>query len=104
MKNAPDPLYRIDGSWYVCFDRLLAPTTSECNVLSFGVNLDYTFDKAMNENFGCNVHSFDPVVEDKLFADIRKSNPSLAQSAVIEVNKKWTFYKFEIFYMGNLFR
>ena len=45
----------------------LAPSKNECNVLSFE-----SFDMDINVNYGCNVHSFDPFVEAKRFADIRQ--------------------------------
>ena len=88
-----DLLWRIDGAWFVCFDSTLAPIQNKCNVLSFGVNDDESFDYEINTKYGCNVHSFDPFIESKRFADLRKSSPSLKESNVIKVNSKWHFYR-----------
>lgn len=93
VANAPHPLYRIDGAWFVCLDGKLAPRQDDCHVLSFGVNRDYTFDKAMTTNYGCHVYSFDPLIEDTLFANIRSSDPRLVFSVVLNVTDKWKFYK-----------
>lgn len=90
VKNAPHPLYRIDGSWFVCFDGGLAPRNDHCNVLSFGINNDYSFDETMNQQYGCHVHSFDPFVENEFFKSKRKDS----LTSVIQVNPKWTFYRY----------
>ena len=94
LRNAPDPLYRIDGSWFICLDGNLRPK-SNCNIFSFGINNDYTFDQTMNEQFGCHVYSFDPFVEADLFARLRRENTYLSNSIRIPVNPKWNFYKYE---------
>lgn len=91
--NAPDPLYRIDGAWFVCFDDDLAPRPNQCRVLSFGVNNDHTFDQEMIDKYGCEVHSFDPIVEAALFASVRAQKPALANAPILPVNNKWKFYK-----------
>lgn len=93
VKNAPSPLYRIDGSWFICLDDHLAPKKNKCNVLSFGINNDYSFDEVMNKEYGCRVFSFDPFVEAGFFNEIRSSNKELAQSSIISINPKWTFYR-----------
>lgn len=93
IKNALHPLYRIDGAWFICFDDKLAPLKFNCNVLSFGINNDYTFDMEMNKDFGCNVFSFDPFIEADLFAKIRADNKNLSQSINIKVNQNWNFYR-----------
>ena len=93
---APEPLWRIDGSWFVCFDKKLAPVKNDCNILSFGISSDDSFDYDFNTNYGCNVFSFDPIVEDQRFANIRKLDPKLKDSNIIEVNKKWEFYRIGI--------
>lgn len=94
IQNSPHPLYRIDGAWFICLDGQLGPKKDECNVLSFGINNDYSFDLEMNRDFGCSVFSFDPIVEADIFSKIRSSNNNLAQSVQIKVNPKWTFYKY----------
>lgn len=91
-----DPSHRIDTAWFVCFDGLLAPNNNSCNILSFGINHWESFDDRMNNDFGCNVYSFDPFIEDIRFANIRKNNPHLEKSNVLEVNKKWKFYRIGI--------
>ena len=94
IQNSPHPLYRIDGAWFICLDGQLAPKKDDCNVLSFGISNDYSFDLEMNRDFGCSVFSFDPIVEADIFSKIRSSNNNLAQSVQIKVNPKWTFYKY----------
>lgn len=96
IKNVPDPLFRIDSAWFTCMDDFVAPNKDHCNVLSFGISDDYSFDIEMNRDYGCSVYSFDPIVEAKLFANIRASNKDLAQSYEIRVNPKWVFYKYLI--------
>lgn len=92
VKNAPHPLYRIDGSWFICLDGRLGPEKNACTVMSFGINHDYTFDEIMNRDYGCRVVSFDPYVEAGVFANLRKIN-ALGESSTIPVNPKWTFYR-----------
>lgn len=50
--NAPNELYRIDGAWFVCLDDELAPQKNNCNIFSFGVNHDYSFEDDITHNFG----------------------------------------------------
>lgn len=95
IKNAPNPLYRIDGAWFICFDDQLAPLKFNCTILSFGINHDFTFDMEMNKEFGCNILSFDPFIEADIFAKIRAANKYLSKSIVIKVNSKWSFYKYK---------
>lgn len=92
--NAPDPLYRIDGAWYVCFDKGLAPEINGCHVLSFGINFDYSFDWEMNNKYGCHVHSFDPFVEAPFFRTIRITRKNAFLNPIIKINPKWKFYKY----------
>lgn len=93
VNNAPDELWRIDGAWYICLDSKAEPQKSNCNVLSLGINHDYTFDNEMHNSFGCNVFSFDPFVEAEKFRKIRQSSPSLNNSPVLQVDDKWKFYR-----------
>ena len=94
VNNAPHKLWRIDGAWFLCLDWQFNLNKNEgCNILSFGINQDYSFDFDLNKNYECNVHSFDPFFEAKLFSDIRESNELLKFSPKINVNPKWTFYR-----------
>ncbi len=93
VSQTNDPLWRIDGAWFICFDEKLAPKKDSCNILSFGINKDESFDSAFNTNYGCNVFSFDPFVEAEIFSKIRQSDPSLKDSNLIKVNSKWFFYR-----------
>jgi hypothetical protein len=99
VKNAPRPDYRIDGGWFVCFDGQLNPVRGICNVLSFGINHDYTFDEIMEKDYGCHVYSFDPFVETKLFKSIRDKNPALNGSSHIPVNSRWSFYRLHLCFL-----
>lgn len=47
-----------DGGWDVCLDRPFYPSHN-CNVYSFGINWDFSFDDAISK-LNCTVHSFDP--------------------------------------------
>ena len=94
--GAPKPdnkQQRVEGAWFVCFDRSLAPMANKCNVLSFGINTDESFDFEMNRDYGCIVHSFDPFIESGRFTQIRNKNQSLKNSFLIPVNDKWKFYR-----------
>jgi len=93
ISKTNDLLWRIDGAWFVCFDGKLAPKKNSCNVLSFGINDDESFDLDFNSNYGCNVFSFDPFVEAEIFSKIRQSDSSLKDSNLIKVNPKWFFYR-----------
>ena len=93
ISKTNDALWRIDGAWFICFDGKLAPKKDSCNVLSFGISTDESFDLDFNSNYGCNVFSFDPFVEAEMFAKIRQSDPSLKDSNLIKVNPKWFFYR-----------
>lgn len=90
--NAPDSLYRIDGAWFVCMDMNISPMKNQCNVLSFGINTDPSFDLEMSEKFGCNVYSFDPFIEADYFKSIRNSDTKLFNSYVLNAGPKWKFY------------
>lgn len=96
VANAPHPLYRIDGAWFICMDAWLEPRENDCRVFSFGINEDFSFDKHMNEELGCHVYSFDPEVEAVMFARLRASQPGIDDSPVLKVNEKWRFYRLDI--------
>jgi hypothetical protein len=88
-----DALFRVDGAWFVCMDRLVRPYPNECTILSFGISSDESFDEAMNEKYKCHVHSFDPNIETSRFAHVRSSKPELAEAVKLQVNPSWHFYK-----------
>jgi hypothetical protein len=92
-------LFRIDGAWFVCFDHLVGPVKGACNVLSFGISSDESFDLEMNEKYGCNVHSFDPNIETTRFMNARAANPKQAGAVSLEMNKRWHYYKIGL--VGN---
>ncbi|PVD23466.1 hypothetical protein C0Q70_16738 [Pomacea canaliculata] len=48
-----------DGGWDVCDDIEHRPQPP-CLVYSFGINHDFSFDDAVSDKYGCEVHSFDP--------------------------------------------
>ena len=95
-KPTNNKLLRYEGAWFVCFDGKLAPKSNDCNILSFGINNDPSFDYEINKDYGCSVHSFDPYIEADLFIGIRNSKPELRNSFIIEVNSKWKFYSLGI--------
>jgi len=95
IKNAPDPLYRIDGAWFVCYDQPFIFKTGDCNVLSFGINHDPSFDIEMVYNHKCLVHSFDPIVESGIFADERKKL-GLTNAATLNIESNWFFHRIGI--------
>ncbi|KAL4240661.1 hypothetical protein ACF0H5_001452 [Mactra antiquata] len=53
-----------DGGWDICDEEKLRPqrnkSTSSCLVYSFGINNDFSFDEAIRDYYGCDVHCFDP--------------------------------------------
>jgi hypothetical protein len=94
IKNAPNELHRIDGAWFVCFDGKASPSYNDCNILSFGINHDDSFDEVMNNQYGCNVYSFDPFVEPPRVKQIRAKNN--IQGTEVELSKNWWFYSLGI--------
>ncbi|KAJ3125269.1 hypothetical protein HK098_000394 [Nowakowskiella sp. JEL0407] len=50
-----------EGVWQVCFDKL-TKLPEDCQIYSFGINNDFTFDDAIIQATGCTVHSFDPTM------------------------------------------
>ncbi|XP_071116922.1 probable methyltransferase-like protein 24 [Haliotis cracherodii] len=48
-----------DGGWNVCEDPPYEIKTP-CNIYSFGINNDWSFDDAVATTYGCQVHSYDP--------------------------------------------
>jgi hypothetical protein len=95
----PNKLSRVDGAWFVCFDKGLSPVQDKCNIISFGINTDESFDRDMNTNYGCRVESFDPYIENKVFRAIRNKDDSLRNRVTLGVNKKWRFHRIGV--VGN---
>ena len=84
---------RVEGAWYVCFDKGVEVIENKCNIISFGVSSDESFDRAMNNDYGCRVESFDPYVENDFFKGIRNKDAKLAQAVTLTVNPKWHFHR-----------
>ena len=93
LPNAKHSMDRVEGAWYVCFDEGLSVRRNACTVISFGVNDDESFDRAMNNDYGCRVDSFDPFIENGFFKAIRGKDPKLAQSVTLTVNPSWHFHR-----------
>jgi FkbM family methyltransferase len=93
-----DLLFRIDGAWFICADKLVGPRVYHCTVLSFGISFDDSFDLSMNEKYGCHVHSFDPNVEARRFLEARIRRHGKVDDPVkysrIKVKNNWHFYRF----------
>ena len=98
LSKIKDESYRIDGAWFICFDKKLELIAKNCRILSFGINHDYTFDEQMNNDFKCQVESFDPFVEANMFRDIRNRSPMLENAKSITVNEYpvWRFHRIGI--------
>ena len=96
VKATNDSMWRIDGAWYICFDKLFATKKYDCNVLSFGIAGDDYFDFEMNEKYKCNVYSFDPYIESERITVIRNSNRYLKNSKILKIKRNWIFYKIGI--------
>jgi hypothetical protein len=92
VKKAPDPLFRIDGAWFVCADSKLL-VVENCTVLSFGVHEDFSFDKEMVNKYKCRVESFDPFAEASFFSDLRARHSSLKTSVSLQVQPRWSFHR-----------
>lgn len=101
IEKLPDKLYRVEGAWFVCFDKGVAPVINKCTVLSIGINHDETFDNEMNSVYQCRVESLDPYVESKFFRDIRIKRSNVDSkflfSKVININRKWRYHKMGIY-------
>ncbi|ELU18121.1 hypothetical protein CAPTEDRAFT_191892 [Capitella teleta] len=51
-----------DGGYPLCEDKTFALKKNDCLVYSFGIRNDWSFDDALYEKMGCEVHSFDPSI------------------------------------------
>jgi hypothetical protein len=86
-------IFLIKGAWFICLDEGIAPIKNDCVVLSFGINNDESFDREMNNNFGCQIESFDPFIENTFFMSYRSRNIKLKDSVTLKVNDKWRFHR-----------
>ena len=84
---------RIDGAWFICFDKNLFRTRENkcCTILSFGINKDPSFDIEMVYNNKCRAESFVPFVEADMFKAVRDKDPSLASAVTSNIESKWSF-------------
>lgn len=95
VKNAPNPMYRLDGAWFICIDGQVNIRRQDCTVFSFGIHDDFSFDEEISRVYECRTFSFDPFHEAEFFRQFRANNPSLLNSVDIRVNKNWVFYRQE---------
>ena len=49
-----------DGGWEVCNDINFRPVRNNCLIYSFGINYDWSFDDDVTNEYGCELHAFDP--------------------------------------------
>ncbi|GFN92338.1 methyltransferase-like protein 24 [Plakobranchus ocellatus] len=75
-----------DGGWELCEDPLYAPTKENCLVYSYGINFDFSFDDAM-EKYGCEVHSFDPSMNERKVDHVRGQRVHFHPVGVAGVDK-----------------
>jgi hypothetical protein len=94
-KATSNALWRIDGAWFICLDGNLAPVENQCNVLSFGINNDYTFDEHIVDVYKCTVHSFDPFIEDIFFAQHRNKT-NQPNAVTLKMSSNWSFHRIGI--------
>ena len=96
-RRAPDPLYRVDGAWFVCADtNLFDEDKNECTVLSFGINFDPSFDTEMATKYKCRVESFDPFIETEIIQKMRERDRSLRTAVSLRVQPHWSFHRIGI--------
>ena len=93
LKKKVDALFRMEGAWYACLDGKLAIEENKCNVLSFGINVDESFDDDVDSIYKCRVESFDPFTESPRFKAIRARDPSLKNELSMKIRNKWTYHK-----------
>ncbi len=74
-------------------DEIISPRKDNCVVLSFGINDDESFDREMNNNFGCQIESFDPFIENNFFLNLRARDNNLKDAVTLKVNDKWRFHR-----------
>ncbi|XP_074644092.1 uncharacterized protein LOC141900960 isoform X2 [Tubulanus polymorphus] len=62
-----------DGGWDMCLDPAYT-IKSPCLIYSFGINWDFSFDDAVDRQFGCELHAFDPSMKSNDFHRGNKIN------------------------------
>ncbi|XP_021368966.1 methyltransferase-like protein 24 isoform X2 [Mizuhopecten yessoensis] len=85
---------RNDGGWDLCVEKQFL-TPGKCQVYSFGINYDFTFDDAVAKDFDCEVHSFDPSMNQESYQ--RSTKPFVyfhdvgiaSKSRNVIGNKEW---------------
>jgi len=93
FKKKVDALFRMEGAWYVCLDGKLDMKPNECKIISFGINVDESFDDDADSIYKCRVESFDPFTESPRFQAIRAKDPSLKNEVSMKIRNKWTYHK-----------
>ena len=96
IKNTNDVLWRIDGAWFICLDKNFELVKKRCNVLSFGINTDYSFDMEMQNKYNCRVDSFDPFIEADIFRKRINAYLALANAKTLPINENWSFHRIGI--------
>jgi len=59
------PKIGAEGGWPICLDYWNISERPICNVFSFGINNDFSFDDEVYDRWRCKVYSFDPSMEMK---------------------------------------
>lgn len=80
-----------DGGWDFCNDAKYIPK-QPCLVYSFGIFWDFKFDDAIAEEYGCEVHSFDPSMNSTDFKHSEKvwfHNVGLTNKIFYDEKRKW---------------
>ena len=93
FKKKVDALFRMEGAWYACLDDKLDIKPNECTVLSFGINVDESFDDDLDSMYKCRIESFDPFTESPRFQAIRAKDPTLKNEVSMKIRNKWTYHK-----------
>ena len=75
FKKKVDALFRMEGAWYACLDGKFDIKENKCNVLSFGINVDESFDDDVDSVYKCRIESFDPLTESPRFKTKRAKYP-----------------------------
>jgi hypothetical protein len=99
FKKKVHDLFRMEGAWFACLDGKLGMKLNDCNILSFGINVDESFDEDLNSFYKCKIESFDPFTESDRFQAIRARNADLKNAVSMVVKDKWSYHKIGL--VGN---